>query len=41
MNLLTTRYLPQTTTITLNEVVLDALSNIAYIFASNNPELVE
>ena len=41
MNLLTTRYLPQTTTITLNEVVLDALSNIVYIFASNNPELVE
>ena len=41
MNLLTTRYLPQTATITLTEVVLDALSDIAYIFASNNPELVE
>jgi len=41
MSLLTARHLPQTTSITLTEVVLDALSNIAYIFASNNPELVE
>lgn len=41
MSLLTARHLPQMTSITLTEVVLDALSNTAYIFASNNPELIE